>query len=99
MKAPHRQNVIEKAPGVVTRVIAGETILVPVSGNVADMQRIFSINEVGAFLWELIDGTASLEELAFAVAGEFDVDEETALSDVLEFARGLLGSGLAAVRS
>lgn len=60
-------------------------ILVPIRNNAGDLQCIYSLNEVGAFLWERIDGSQSLGTLAGAVHGEFDVSLDQAESDVSEF--------------
>ena len=45
---------------VMMRNIADETILVPISGNLANMERIFTLNDVGACFWRLMDGKRSV---------------------------------------
>ena len=35
---------------IISRDIAGETILVPIRGNLADMQCVFTLNPVGIFI-------------------------------------------------
>ena len=62
----------------VTRRIAGETILVPVTGHVADLDAIYTLNEVGSFIWHLIDGRRSAQAIAEAVSAEYDVTLERA---------------------
>ena len=86
--------VYRKADGLLTRAIAGETIVVPIRGRLADMQNIFAINSVGEFVWERIDGRRSLDEVVRDVAGQFDVDEGRARADVLEFVDELSQAGL-----
>jgi hypothetical protein len=52
------------------------------------------LNEVGSRIWELCDGTRSVEEIAHAIVGEFEIDEETARRDAAEFVQGLLAQRL-----
>src|SRR5438876_9019442 len=55
------------------------------------------LNEVGSRIWELCDGAHSVEEIAHALVGEFDIDEETAQRDAAEFVQGLLAQKLLCV--
>lgn len=57
---------------VVTRTIAGETLLVPIEQGIANCDRIFILNETGAFLWGLLDGRAARGQLIRALEAEFD---------------------------
>ena len=70
---------------VVARKIAGETILVPIKGTLADMQRIFSLNPVAELIWEELDGQKSLEEIQEEVVNRFKVSHEEAKRDTQEF--------------
>ena len=70
---------------IVTRKTGNEYVLVPVTNNIADMNSVYTLNESGAFIWELIDGKKSIEDLIDAVTEEYDTDEATATSDVLSF--------------
>ena len=88
------KGIFRKLGEIVARDIAGETILVPVRGNLADMQRIFSLSPVAAFLWEQIDGRQDLEVILSKVIEDFEVEREDATSDLLEFITELLESGL-----
>jgi len=88
------KGIFRKREEIVARDIAGETILVPVRGDLADMQRIFSLSAVAAFLWEQIDGQKDLEIMISNVIGEFEVEKEAAASDLREFITKLLEAGL-----
>lgn len=86
------------APGVVTRNVGGETVLVPTRVGVADFRRIFLLSRVGAFLWQHLDGRndrtalCELVRARFAVGEGHDVgaDVDAFLSQLDE--RGLLAS-------
>jgi coenzyme PQQ synthesis protein D (PqqD) len=77
----------------VTRRIAGETLLVPVTGRVADLDAIYTLNEVGSFIWHLIDGRRSAQAIAEAVSAEYDVTLERAALDVDELLTTLEAKG------
>ena len=74
-----------RSPSVVTRKTGNEYVLVPVTNNIADMNSVYTLNETGAFLWELIDGENKIEDMVEAVIREYDIDEEAATADVFEF--------------
>ena len=83
-----------KEKDLVTRDIAGESIIVPIKGHVGDLEGIFTLNEVGAMIWRLIDGQKTGRELAEAVKDEYDVEAAEAEDDVVDFLRSLEDAGL-----
>jgi hypothetical protein len=85
---------------VVVRNIGDETILVPISGSLADLEQVFVLNALGLFVWERLDGSRSVAAIVDEVLEEFDASRETAEQDVAEFVENLSGLGvLAAVGS
>ncbi len=83
------ESVLSHSPSVVTRKTGNEYVLVPVANNIADMNSVYTLNETGAFIWDLIDGVRNVKELADMLAGEYDTDRETAEKDVLDFAESM----------
>ena len=79
------KSVPSKSPSIVTRKTGNEYVLVPVANNIADMNSVYTLNETGAFIWELIDGEKNVEDLIQAVISEYNIDRETATADVLTF--------------
>jgi methyltransferase-like protein len=73
----------------VYRKIENETILVPIKNNVGDMSCIYKLNEVGAFIWEHLDGEKTLNDILNMVAEEFDVSAEDAQIDLHDYVRDL----------
>ena len=74
------------APGVLGRVVDDEAVLVlPERGEVK------VLNQVGARIWELSDGTRTIREIAEAICEEFAVDADAAEADTLEFLKDLHG--------
>ena len=83
-----------KVSEIVTRNIAGETIVVPVKGRVGDMDSIYTLNEVGTLIWRLVDDRASVNQMVDAVTEEYDVGPVEAERDVFEFLGSLEEAGL-----
>ena len=57
---------------LINREIAGETILVPVGKSVYDANGLFVMNELGAFIWDLLPQVQTEEEICRAVLDEYD---------------------------
>ena len=69
----------------VFRHIEDETILVPIKNHVGDLDSLFSLNPVGAFIWQQIDGSNSLAAILDLILGEFDVAADAAREDLMLF--------------
>jgi hypothetical protein len=93
MTAP-RAISFRKSENHVTRTIADETIVVPVRAEVADLDSIFVLNEVGATIWALLDAEAGVDEIAEAVSQQFQVEPSAAREDAVRFLAALRESGL-----
>jgi hypothetical protein len=85
--------VYTKNADVVTRRIADELFLVPIKGNIADMQRIFTLNPVAEFIWQQID-MKNLKEIRDGIVDQFDIEKERAEADIQEFIMELLKANL-----
>lgn len=78
----------------VTRSIAGETIIVPVRSGVSDLNSIYSLNEVGTAIWQLVDGQRTAEQIIAAISDDYEVPPEQAAKDVFDFLGKLEAEGL-----
>jgi hypothetical protein len=85
---------MRRCENVVTRRVAGETLLVPIRGRLADMQRIFALDPVAEHVWSLLAQPQSLSALISSVLDKFEVDEAQARRDVTEFVERLEAAGL-----
>ncbi|TKJ44839.1 PqqD family protein [Candidatus Aerophobetes bacterium Ae_b3b] len=74
-----------KDPNIVSRKIAGEVILVPIRNNVGDLKNIYTLNGVATRIWELIDGKRQPEDIKKVILEEYEIEEEEAEKDLLEF--------------
>jgi hypothetical protein len=79
------KTILTHSKSVVTTKTGNEYVLVPIANNIADMNSMYTLNETGAFIWELIDGKNSIENIINELTKEFAVDYETASKDVFSF--------------
>lgn len=70
---------------LIKREIAGDTILVPVGKTVYDSNGLFVLNELGAFIWDILPQVQSEEEICKAVLAEYEASAEEVSGDVAEF--------------
>jgi hypothetical protein len=89
MSALYRQK-----DGVVTRDVLGETLLVPIRGAVADMDKIFRLNSLGALIWRRLDGLTSAESIHREIIDAYDVESEEAMKDIRDLLLSLLDADL-----
>ncbi|WP_027142859.1 PqqD family protein [Mesorhizobium sp. WSM3626] len=55
----------------------------------------YSLNGVGAFIWELIQESKSIADIRSAVLARYNVDAERCKADVDALLKGLMENGLA----
>ncbi len=89
MTATYRKN-----DDVVARQIAGETLLVPIRGELVGFQCVFALDGVGEYVWQQLDAGVSLETLVSRVVAQFDVGPEEAEVDIRDFVRELVAADL-----
>ena len=93
MTPPLLEETLGRSSQMISRQVAGEYLLVPLVGRGADLDSIFNLNPVGAFVWEKLDGRTSGAEIVDALVEHFLVDHETAESDYCGFIEELRSIG------
>ena len=67
-------------PDIISRVIDNEAVLVmPKQGKVK------VLNEVGAAIWELIDGQRNIQHINEEICNQFEIDPTIANADIHRF--------------
>ena len=66
----------------ILRKVADSYVVVPVGKLTLDFNGIITLNETGAFLFELLQKGADREELIDRLLAEYDVAPERAAADV-----------------
>lgn len=85
---PDGQGRPSRSTSVAWQTIDGETVLLR-----TQEKELLGLNEVGRRVWDMADGTTSIDEIVAAVTAEYDVPAETARADVLRFVGELLSLG------
>jgi hypothetical protein len=83
-----------KQDNFVTREIAGETIVVPIRGRTEDLDSIFTLNEQGTLIWNLLDGRTNVNQIVEAISKTYEVTEDEATKDTIDFLTSLEAAGL-----
>lgn len=78
----------------VLREIAGDYIIIPTGSTVLEFNGLITVNEVGVTLWKMLQEEVTLEQLVQGVLAEYDVEEEVAREDILEFLDTLSQGGI-----
>lgn len=80
----------ERNPEFIYRRIVDESVLVPLHNNVADMNCIYTLNEIGAFIWEHLDSPITKKELGDALLLEYDAETDVLIRDLSDFLEELV---------
>lgn len=79
---------------VIYRQVVGEHMLIPVGDVPEDQNGLFALSEVGAFIWEQIETGKDEAEILDSILNEFDVEPQTAVSDLNGFLDQLSSYGI-----
>ncbi|MGQ1785766.1 MULTISPECIES: PqqD family protein [unclassified Saccharicrinis] len=86
--------VYAKNDGFVEKAIGDEKVLVPLTDNVANMNKVYNLNEVASFIYDHIDGVKSIADLRSALIKNYEVAEEVALNDIKHFITDMVNNGV-----
>ena len=79
-----------RSEDVLFQNLDGEAVLLDLAS-----ETYFGLNEVGTRVWELLESSRSLGEIATLLQSEYEVESARAESDVLGLATRLIEAGLA----
>ena len=83
--SPSLAQIFARAERMVGRKVAGEYILVPIVGRGVDLDAIFNLNGVGAFIWERFDGKTGGDAIVQALVERYKVETARATADYCDF--------------
>ena len=78
--------------GVIYRDIEREAVVLNL-----DNGFYYSLNQLGTEIWEMCDGTSSIEEMIQCVCDDYEVTYDQAKNDILELVDDLIREGLVTV--
>src|SRR5690348_4032685 len=85
---------IVRTTAVVARVVAGETLVVPVRAKVGDLASIYKFNGTGTLIWKLLATPQTTLDLCAAVAVHYGIEIAQAERDVISFLDEMKSVGL-----
>jgi methyltransferase-like protein len=74
---------------MVWRMLDNEAFIISTEGN-----KIHSLNKLGSFIWQLLDGKNSVQNIISCLCERFQVTEDVAQADANDFVEKLLAQGL-----
>lgn len=80
--------------GFVLRNVCGAFVVIAVGEQTLDFKAMIELNETGAFLWEQLQQETTEAELLKSLMQEYDVDEQTAVADIIAFLQSLKAADL-----
>ena len=80
------------APDVVLQIVGGEALLLKLHE-----EAVFSLNETGARIAQLVSQGHSLDSMADTLSGEYGVDRFSVMQDASELVEILMARGLVVV--
>ena len=80
--------------GFILRNVAQTNIVVAVGNATLDFSGLMTLNDSGAFLWSLMQNDITIDEMAAKMQEIYDIDLETAKSDIVDFVSILKGAGI-----
>ena len=75
----------KRSKGFVEKKIGDDLVLVPLANSVVQMEKVFSLNELGSFVYSLMEKCISADELLGNILSQFDVSKEEAKDDLNTF--------------
>lgn len=80
-------------PDYIFRRIVDELVLVPIHQDVADMDSIYTLNDVGAFIWEKLAEPLCITDLKEMILKEYEASAEQVLADLPTFLEEMVEFG------
>lgn len=69
----------------ILREVAGEYILVPVGAAAVKFNGLITLNEIGAFIFKVLQKEQTEESVVQKILEEYEIDCETAVEDLKAF--------------
>jgi hypothetical protein len=69
-----------KTEGILDRSLGDDIVVLSPDGKV-----LHTLSGTACFIWGMIDGSRSIDEIASAITDEYQIDEETARRDIHAF--------------
>ena len=79
--------IYRRGDNIISRTIAGETLLIPITQVGVDLQKVYLLNETAAAIWNLLEGPQDVSSIVATLADEYEAPPaviERGVNNVLE---------------
>jgi len=84
-----------RSKAVVSRLVAGETLVLPVRGAIGDLASFYSLNETATTIWEALEKPRSIREICDLLERNYEISmKEPEEEDITLFVREMCSLGL-----
>ena len=83
------KKVLKNNDNVVTRVIEGKMILMPLHKTSKALNYIYTFNETASFAWDRFDGKSTMADIRKNICEAYDVAEDKVEKELCEFVKDL----------
>ena len=84
---------MKRNPDFLLRRVADAVVVVPVGAATTKFPGMITLNETGAYIWELLETEQTVDSLTDAIAERYEVSLEQAKKDVEAFVFRLIPTG------
>lgn len=78
----------------VLREVKGDFIIIPVGRATQKFNGLITVNEVGVSIWRMLQKDVTVSDLVTGILDEYEVDEDVAREDIIEFLKKLSDGGI-----
>jgi hypothetical protein len=71
--------------GYLVHEVAGNYVVIKIGQEAVNFNGLITLSESAKMLWDLLKNDASIDDLVNKLLSEYEIDEETARRDTLEF--------------
>lgn len=75
--------------GFLVHEVAGNYVVIKIGQEAVNFNGLITLSESAKLLWDLLKDDVEVKDLVNKLLEEYDIDEETATNDTLEFIESL----------
>lgn len=80
--------------GFIMKDVAGSKVVLPLGERQTEIRGIITFNDIGAEVFNMLDGTNSVEEIIAKIVKDYDAPYEIVKSDVEKLIEKMRANGL-----
>lgn len=86
-----------RSTAVVSRLVAGEMLVLPLRGDVGDLANFYTLNQTATTIWDALEESTTLSEISDVIGRKYEISKEQAERDVALCLQEMCSLGLAKI--